>query len=85
MAKSFKAVFNPELFAPMPKVLTPENFEKKWAVNDAAVLANMAHAAYLDRNSLSKLITGGTVGARGASVNSQASPNELATSREAAP
>ncbi len=56
MGKSFKAVFNPELFPPMPQVRDPSDFERKWAVNSPAVLANMAHAAYLDPAPLTELI-----------------------------
>ena len=56
MGKSFKAVFNPEQYPPMPKVRDLSDFERKWAVNRPAVLANMAHGAYLDFDKLTELI-----------------------------
>ena len=56
MAKSFDAVFHPERYSPMPKVRDSSDFERKWAINRPAVLANMAHAAYLDSNKLTELI-----------------------------
>ncbi len=56
MGKSFKAVFHPEQFPPMPKVRNLSDFERKWVINRPAVLANMAHAAYLDSNKLTELI-----------------------------
>jgi triacylglycerol lipase len=56
MDKSFDAVFHPEQFPPMPKVRDLADFERKWVVNRAAVLANMAHAAYLDETNLKELI-----------------------------
>ena len=54
--KSFNAVFHPEQYPPMPKVRDLSDFERKWAINRPAVLANMAHAAYLDSDKLTELI-----------------------------
>lgn len=54
--KSFDVVFHPEKFPPMPKVRDLAGFNQKWIVNRAAVLANMAHAAYLDETKLEELI-----------------------------
>ena len=56
MTKSLDAVFHPEKYPPMPKVKDLADFNQKWVVNRAAVLANMAHAAYLDKTRLSELI-----------------------------
>jgi len=56
MAKSLDAVFHPEKFPPMPKVRDLADFDQKWLVNRAAVLANMAHAAYLNKTKLNELI-----------------------------
>ena len=56
MIKSYDAVFHPEKFPPMPKVRDLADFDKKWVINRAAVLANMAHAAYLDEIKLTELV-----------------------------
>lgn len=62
MGKSFDAVFFPHKFTPFPMVSDHNDLAHKWKTNRPWVLANMAHAAYLSKMKVEKLM--GMLGAR---------------------
>ena len=54
--KTLRAVFHPEEFEPFPGLTDAAEFGRMWAENRACVLANLAHAAYLDKAPLTEVI-----------------------------
>jgi Lipase (class 3) len=46
--RTFDALFNPKHYAPFPEIGGPDMFRAVWRTHPDYVLANMAHAAYVD-------------------------------------
>ena len=55
--RTFDSVVNPKKYKPFSKIPDQDAFEVAWKSNPDWIFANMAHAAYCDRDNLKELFT----------------------------